>query len=180
MKRVSHSVPRKADQSKVKSGLVPNSSSTSANKSSGKSSTDDNQSTFKTGVVVALATHGNEPGSCTADGILHQGMNHLQNISSEQDMEFSQSKSLNQTAVTQSKFLSDGTLITNSDKKKYVSGMLNRLQTSDLIKNNKLLVSEMFKQINEEQNEETPSYQEALGSTSKKPKLSSPCLTYDV
>ena len=168
MKKVSQSVPRKVDQTKTKKGLVSGSSSTAANKSSGNSTADENQSTFKTGVVVALATDGNEPAK---NHLYHAG-----NQPPELEMEHSQSKPLYQTALTQSKFMSDETTVGCSDKEKNVSDVLGSLQT----KNDKLLVSEIFKQIKQKQDDEPPSYQEVIGSSSKKPKLSSPYITYEV
>ena len=168
VKKVSQSVPGKVDQSKMIMGLVPGSSSTAANKSSGKSTADENQSTFQTGVVVALATDGNE----SAENHLH----HAGNQPPEQEMEHSQSKPLYQTALTQSKFMSDETTVASSDREKNVSDVLGHLQT----KNGTSLVSEIFKQINQTQCDEPPSYLEVVGSSNKKPKLSSPYITYEV
>ena len=168
VKRVSQSVPRKVDQSKTKKGMVPNSYNKSTNKSSGKSTADENQPTFKTGVVVALATDGRKQ----TGNQLQQGGNQPRQL----EMEHSQSKSLIQTAVTQSKFMSDETTMADSYKGKNVSDVFSRLHPK-----NELLVSEIFKQIKQTQVDDPPSYQEVVGSSSKKPKLSiDPCITYEV
>ena len=99
------------------------------------------------------------------------------NESQQQEMEHSQSKSLIQNAVTQSKFMSGETTMADSYKGKNVSDVFSRMQS----KNGSLLVSEIFNQIKQTQVDDPPSYQEVVGSSSKKPKLSiDPCITYEV
>lgn len=177
-------MPKKIDQSRVKTGHVPHSSSTSRNKSTGKNTVDENQSTFKTGVVVSLTTQGCQADASSDGGGEYSKKNQSQKTSLvEEGMELSQSKSLYHTAVNQSKLQS----LENSKKKKNISDIYCSLQANKLLindrENNIILGPEMFNQINQDQapkDEESLVNQDVPGSTSKKPKLVDPCIMCEV
>ena len=181
VKKVSKKTSKTIDQSKGKSGLVPNQIGGPGSKSA-EQSNDEHQPHFTTGVVVSLAIDAKETDRMDDSG-RDSDENWTKSIpSSEQEIHQTQSNSVYCSEANQSNsLLQRGHLETLVNYKKNAVDGFSSLQVMNSShtekENNKILMANLFKQIHKDQVDTNgveiqQGYDEFSTFTSKRPKLS--------
>ena len=175
MKRLTIAQSNKIEQSKGKTGMVPNKNNGSGSKSAGNSIAEGNQPHFTTGVVVSLAAHSKETGTETENGRETIGNQSKEVSQSQQGSYKNQSNSMYSSNVNQSKLLSQIRQLTpGSYTKNATNAILNERAASSRGDYDRVMPLDIREAVMKQEYDEFPEF------NSKRPKLSKPAITLTI
>ena len=175
MKRLTIARSNKVEQSKSKTGLVPNKNNGSGSKSAGNSTAEGNQPHFTTGVVVSLAADSKETDTEAANSRETRGNQSNEVGQSQQGSYKNQSNSMYSSNVNQSKLLSQIRQLTpGSYTKNATNAILNERAASSRGDYDRVMPLDIREAVMKQEYDEFPEF------NSKRPKLSKPAITLTI